>query len=318
MEILKREFAQLMDAYGKGEENPLSPLPVQYKDYTQWYNHRLSGENLKEHRDYWTKTFEGGVPSLGLPADYPRPKLKSFTGEYIRFSLNKEITGGLRRIAGENNTTLYVVFLSLMNVLLYRYTGQGDIVIGTPVAGRVHEDLESQIGFYINMLALRNKLEPGLTFREFLQGVRSNTFNVFEHQLYPFDLLVRELNLAREPGRNPLFDVVLTLITNDNQSRNADDSYPTGETGDEDLVESGLGDIKHDLRVRINDRGGHMIVSIHYNSLIFKKERIMILRERLLSLADSIIFNPDEDIDNLDFLSEIEKIEEEDKFHGAF
>ncbi len=253
------------------------------------------------------RQFNGEIPFLELPTDYPRPKLKSFVGAFIHFSLSREVTENLKRISRESGSTLFITCLAVVNVFLYRYTGQTDIIVGTPVSGREHKDLENQIGFYINMLALRNKLTKTQSFREILQTVKYNTLEAFEHQVYPFDQLVQELNIKRDLSHNPLFDVVVTTVTEHYQPENSDD-----------ILESGLGTSKHDLRFRFIDQESQIAVHIQYNPELFKKERIMIIRERLIGLMTSIISNIDEKIDNLGFQTEFEKKQTKNKFKGGF
>jgi len=307
MDVMENEFTTLYDSFNKGKGNPLPLLRIQYRDYTQWHLNQLSGENLTKNQTYWLSQFNGEIPFLELPTDYPRPKLKSFVGAFIHFSLSREVTENLKRISKESGSTLFITCLAVVNVFLYRYTGQTDIIVGTPVSGREHKDLENQIGFYINMLALRNKLEKTQSFREILQTVKYNTLEAFEHQVYPFDQLVQELNITRDLSHNPLFDVVVTTVTEHYQPENIDD-----------ILESGLGTSKHDLRFRFIDQENQIAVHIQYNPELFKKERIMIIRERLIGLMTSIISNIDEKIDNLGFQTEFEKKQSKNKFKGGF
>jgi spermidine synthase/acyl carrier protein len=322
LDILINEFVTLYDSFNKEKNNPLAPLKIQYKDYTCWHNRQLSGEKLTAHRDYWLNQFKGEIPYLKLPLDYPRPRLKSFAGEYMDFSLNKEITEHLKRIGREEGTTLFMIFLTLVNVLLYRYTRQTDIILGVTAAGREHEDLKNQIGFYVNMLAMRNQLKKGMAFKELLQSIKQNALQDFEHQVYPFDRLVQELNLVRDLSRNPLFDVVVTVLTDENQPQTGNTTLEhlntPGETVTQYSPDSGPGAGKHDLRFRFADTYNQIFVNIQYNPLLFKKEKIKIMKERLVNLIQGIIANVDENIDNLSFLSETEKKQAKDRFQGGF
>jgi len=306
-DVIIKEFIALYSAFCEGRKNPLTAMRIQHKDYAQWHIDQLSGENLERHRSFWLNQFKGKIPVLELPTDYPRPKLKSFAGKYVYFSLNKGIAGHLKRISLENGSTLFMTILAVVNVFLYKYTGQTDIIIGTPVAGREHKDLENQIGFYVNMLALRNKLKKEWTFGDVLQAVKHNTLQAFEHQVYPFDLLASELNVVRDISHNPLFDVVVTSVTGNTRRGDIDD-----------FVESGLGTSKHDLRMRFIDHGNQITVHIQYNPDLFKEERISIVRERFISLITNIIPHIDLEIDNLEFQIEFEKKQPKKKFRGGF
>ncbi|HLP59141.1 MAG TPA: amino acid adenylation domain-containing protein, partial [Candidatus Deferrimicrobium sp.] len=302
MDVMKNEFMTLYEVYCNGKENPLPPLLIQYKDYTHWHLKQLSGENLRKHQDYWLSRFAGNIPVLELPTDYPRTELRSFAGEFILFSLSADVTEQLKRICKEFGTTLFITLLSVVNVFLYRYTGQTDIIVGTPAAGREHKDLENQIGFYVNMLPLRNKLKKGQSFREVLQMVNRSTLEALEHQVYPFDRLVHELKTAKDMGRNPLVDVVVSFVNADDQTTNTKSPDSNGTNGGDDLLESGAEASKHDLRLRFIERGDALTVHIRYNPRLFKKERILVIKERFVSLINDIISNVDKEIDNLNFL----------------
>jgi hypothetical protein len=310
MNIMLKEFMTLYDAFDNGKENPLAPLPIQYKDYTHWHTTQLSGENSEKHRNYWFSRFSGDIPVLELPTDFPRQELRSFEGEFILFSLSEEVTEQLKHIAREFGTTLFITLVAIVKVFLYRYTGQTDIIVGAPVAGRDHKDLENQIGFYVNMLALRNSLRGDQTFREVLQMVNRSTLEAFEHQVYPFDRLVHELKIVKDPGRNPLVDVVVGFDSADEKPGNNDESG--------DLFESGEEAGKHDLRLRFIDRGARIMVQIRHNSQLFMNLRLIIIKERLINLMMDIIANVDKEIDDFIFMSESEMDKSGNKFEVEF
>ncbi|HLP46996.1 MAG TPA: amino acid adenylation domain-containing protein [Candidatus Kapabacteria bacterium] len=205
VQLAMRDFMRL---YG-GEDLP--PLGFQYKDYSQWQNEPQQKEILKKQRGYWIEEFAGDVPVLSLPLDYPRPLLQSFDGETVHFELNTEETRGLRATAKKIQGTLYMVLLALYTVFLAKMTGQEDIVVGTPVAGRRHKDLEEIIGNFVNTLALRNRLEGGMTFKDLLDKVKVNLLQAFENQEHPYEDLIEEVGVKRDTSRNPLFDAALAL-----------------------------------------------------------------------------------------------------------
>jgi acyl carrier protein len=321
MDVMKKEFITLYDAYANGNVNPLPPLIIQYKDYTVWHNRQLSGEKLKGHRNYWLNRLSGEIPVLQLPTDYPRPKIKSFAGEYIFFSLSKEITGHLQQIGKECGSTLFITFLAAINVFLSGYTGQTDIIVGTPVAGREHKDLENQIGFYVNMLPLRNKLIRNETFRELLQRIKFDTLEAFEHQVYPFDQLVKDLNLTRDVSRNPLFDVVAavqTAQTDYHQPGQIQGLNLTGENHGDEFLEIGFGASKHDLRFLLIETGNHADIHIQYNPDLFRMERILIMKEQFINLLTRLTTGIDKNLDSFDFLISIENKQSGMKFQGGF
>ena len=155
---------------------------------------------------------------LQLPTDYPRPAVQQFLGDRVSFSLDRELTAGLRRLAEETETTMYMVLLTAYKALLFRYTGQEDLIVGTPVAGRGHADLERVMGLFVNTLALRSYPSGEKTFVSFLQEVKEQLLEAFQHQDYPFEMLVEQLALTRDASRNPLFDTMFVLQNTENQS----------------------------------------------------------------------------------------------------
>ncbi len=201
-------FRQFSRLYG-GEE--LAPSKVRYKDFSAWQETFLQSEPLRRQQTYWLEQFQGGAPVLHLPLDFQRPAMQSFTGASVLFSVEENITAGLRRLAAETGATLYMVLLALFNLLLHRYTGQEDIVVGTPVAGRRHPDLQAVAGMFVNTLAMRGATRPHRPVSELLAQVKTRCLRAFENQDFPFDRLVEQLQLRRDISRNPLFDVMLVF-----------------------------------------------------------------------------------------------------------
>jgi amino acid adenylation domain-containing protein len=199
--ILGREFMHL---YSGGT---LPGLTLQYKDFSQWQNRLLESEEIKKQEVYWLKQFEGDIPAPGMPTDYPRPDILDFSGEYVFFQINKELTARINKLVLETETTLHVVLLAVCNILFSKYTGGQDFVVGNVVAGRQHSDLENIIGVFVNMLAMRNRPAENKTFRQFLEEVRENALNAYANQDYQFEEMIRKLNLQGNPSGNPLFNV---------------------------------------------------------------------------------------------------------------
>jgi tyrocidine synthetase-3 len=197
----------------------------------------------------------------------------------------------------------------VVNVFLYRYTGQTDIIVGTLAAGREHKDLENQIGFYVNMLPLRNRLQGRQSFAEVLRMVNGSTLEALEHQVYPFDRLVHELKAAKDMSRSPLVDVVVGFVNADNQTENTDSP--------EDFPESGTEASKHDLRLRFSDQGNRVMLQLRYNPQLFKKERIIGMKKRLIGLVTDIVSNVDKEIHDLHFALDTGKKMPGKKFSGG-
>ncbi|MCP4150805.1 MAG: hypothetical protein GY757_23870, partial [bacterium] len=190
----------------------LPPLNLQYKDYTEWQNNNIQKKIRKQQEKFWENQFNGELPILNLPTDYPRPENQTFEGDKLSFGLNKNETHSLKKVAKENDITLYMTILSIFTILLSKLSGQEDIIVGTPTAGRRHADLESIIGMFVNTLAIRNYPEGTKTITEYLGEVKENTLQAFENQEYQFEELVDKLSLKRDTGRNPLFDVMFNLL----------------------------------------------------------------------------------------------------------
>jgi FkbM family methyltransferase len=205
LEIFIQEF---MAFYG-GEDLP--PVKIQYKDYAEWQNRQKGNEEIKKQERFWQKEFSGPIPLLNLPADYERPPGKYFDGNTLEFEIDPEAVRALNTMAVEEGTTRFVVLLALYTVMLWKLTGQEDIVVGTPVAGRQHADLQHTIGIFLNMLPLRNFPGGEKTFKGFLAEVGERTLEAFENQEYPFEDLVEKVTKTRDINRNPLFDAAFTL-----------------------------------------------------------------------------------------------------------
>lgn len=205
MAILVKEIIDLYDG------RKLPDLRVQYKDFSEWQNKLLHSDPIKEQEEYWINRFEREIPLLDMPCDYQRPKVKSFEGDRMNFVMDKELTGEVNRLARESGTTLYMVLMAAYNILLSKYTNQKDIIVGSPIAGRPHADLEKIIGMFVNALPMRNHVEEDKSFMEFLDTVKENSLKAYENQDYQFEMLVEKLNVQVKPGRNPIFDVAFVL-----------------------------------------------------------------------------------------------------------
>ena len=186
------------------------PLPMQYKEYAAWHRWQLERVGPR-HFEFWRQTLRDPLPTLDLPTDYVRPAGRTFAGATAGFEFGSELSEALRALARRRRVSLFMALTAVVKVLLYRYSGQKDVLVGTPVAGRPLEELEGLIGFFINTIALRNEIRTDEPFHQFLDRLRRTTSEALSHQDYPFDKLVQELGGRREPGRAPLFDVVINL-----------------------------------------------------------------------------------------------------------
>jgi amino acid adenylation domain-containing protein len=216
IQVFIRELVRLYAAFSQGKESPLTELPIQYADYAcwqrQWFGEgALNASFRKKQEAYWLEQFRGEIPLLTLPIDFPRPAVQDFAGDTITAHLDSDHTRALKAMTLRVKTTLYVVILSVLNIFLSKLSGQEDIVVGTPVAGRRHPDVRELIGMFVNTLALRNYPYHDKSFAAFLEEVKQRTLSAFENQEYRYEDIVNNIEVSRDTGRNPLFDVMFIL-----------------------------------------------------------------------------------------------------------
>ncbi|HLP62685.1 MAG TPA: amino acid adenylation domain-containing protein, partial [Candidatus Deferrimicrobium sp.] len=204
-QVLVQDFSTLYAG------NELPQIKLHYKDYAEWQNRERTDVHIREQGEFWQKEFAGEIPILELPIDYARPAVQDFAGNRIYFEISIAASGALKSLALDNGTTLYTLLLALYNMFLAKLSGREDIVIGTPVAGRRHADLEKIMGMFVNTLALRNYPVGEMKWLDFLDEVKEKTLNAFENQDYPFEELLEKLSINRDAGRNPLFDTMFDL-----------------------------------------------------------------------------------------------------------
>ncbi len=216
MGVLKRELSALYNAYVAGEDSPLEELPIQYADYAVWQREWLQGEELEAQLGYWREQLSE-VPRLELPLDRPWPAAPTFAAGHHRFELDASLTRGLRELSRARGVTLFTTLLAAFVVLLHRYSGQDDIAVGIPIAGRNRQDIEGLIGFFVNTLVIRSRVNPHSTFNELLAETAATTLRSLDHMDLPFERLVEELNPERTLNRTPIFDVMFNMFADRTQ-----------------------------------------------------------------------------------------------------
>ena len=285
MSVIVKEFVQL---YGGGT---LPELSIQYKDYAVWQQAQMESEPLRKQEAFWLNSFAGELPQLELPSDFPRPAVQSFEGDHIRFEVDTELLGSLKRLAAENGSTLYMVLFAAYNVLLSKYSGQEDIVVGTPTAGRSQADLEHIVGMFVGTLALRSRPEGGKTFRTFLSEVKEFALQAFEAQEYPFDMLLDRLNIRRDPGRNPLFDTMFSMQSID-PGLGQKDGADFGElTFTPHVWQSGIA--KFDLTLEVREGAGNLEFQLDYSTNLFAMETAERMARHFVYLLEKIVLVSD-------------------------
>ncbi len=230
MEIFRRELFSLYTAFSAGESSPLTELPLQYADFAHWQRQWLQGKVLETQLNYWQKQLAAVSPLLELPTDKSRPSVQSFRGRSEFLELNQDLTQKLKRLSQESGTTLFMTMLAAFTLLLSRYSGQEDIVVGSAIANRTHSYTESLIGFFVNTLALRTNLQGNPTFLELLERVKQVTLDAYDHQDLPFEKLVDELGKERSLSHHPLFQVAFSL-QNEKLHPQGDGVFGHGEWG---------------------------------------------------------------------------------------
>jgi hypothetical protein len=211
MNIFRRELFSLYTSFCTKEPSPLTELPLQYADFAHWQRQWLQGKVLETQLNYWQKQLAGVPPLLELPTDKPRPSLQTYRGRSEFLQLNQGLTQNLKRLSQESGTTLFMTMLAVFTLLLSRYSGLEDIVVGSAIANRNRRETEALIGFFVNTLVLRTNLQGNPTFLELLERVKQVTLDAYDHQDLPFEKLVEELGLERSLSHHPLFQVAFSL-----------------------------------------------------------------------------------------------------------
>lgn len=302
MEVLAKDVFAYYDANVSNENPTLSPLTIQYKDYSVWQLAQLEGESFKAHKEYWLETFSGDLPLLDLPSYNPRPKIKTHNGQVLNTYLDRALTSQLKKYVAANGGSPFMAVLSAWNVLMYHYTQQTDCIIGTPVAGRDHADLENQIGFYVNTLALRNELDPEENFASFYLKVKNNTLKSYNHQAYPFDRLVEDLTLERDTSRNPIFDISITYHNITQDEFTLEDKALIDQ-----IISGGASKVKSDIELHFNELGEYMSFSLIYNEDVYDQRMIEGLMRHFKGVLSELLHNPEKKVCHIDYLTLEEK-----------
>ncbi|MEU8527604.1 amino acid adenylation domain-containing protein [Streptomyces sp. NPDC048629] len=303
--IFQRELMHLYDVLREGGVPSLPALPVQYADFAVWQRQWLTGEVLDAQRAYWRDQLTG-APTLELPTDRPRPAMWSPAGATTRFEVPEPTMAALRALSREHGTTMFMTLLAAFNVLLGRYAGSDDVVVGTPVANRNRAETEDLIGFFVNTLVLRTDLSGDPTFAELLGRVRKVALDAYAHQDLPFEQLVDELVTERDRSRSPLFQVLFNYFTEDGRSDDApagDDSIDP-ESFAEDTGTSMTN--RFDVRLVLTDGGGALSGAIEYSTALFDASTIERMAGHLVALLDTLTADSDRSLGELPMLTEAE------------
>jgi amino acid adenylation domain-containing protein len=294
-----RELMTLYAAFRSGREDPLSPLPVQYSDFAVWQRKTLSSENILPHIAYWKERLAGIPDELDLAKDHSREDIQNFDSEIHRTSLSADVVTRLKKAARENRATLFMVLLSCFGLLLQRYSGESDIVIGSPIANRPDEKLEPLIGFFVNILVMRIRLKIQGTFQELLNEVRTVALQAYQHQDAPFERLVEELCPSRSLNRAPVFQVTFGL-----QQAFPELRLP-GLEAEPLLIRKCKGPFALDIRAFHED--GAIALSWIYNRHLFNRCRIEQMARHYERLISAIVASTEAPLHRIEMLLEEER-----------
>ncbi len=300
MGVLTRELMESYRAFIRGDEPELAELPIQYADFAHWQRAWLQGEVFERQLAYW-KDRLGGAPRLDLPTDHPRPAVQTYAGSGHRFSIGLEVYESIKRLSRAHGVTPAITLMAAFRVLLSRYTGQEDIVLGSPIANRNRKEIENLIGFFVNTLALRVDLAGNPTFVELLRRERDSSLAAYDHQDFPFERLVEELDPERDLSQNPIFQV----------------TFSVQNTPGEPLKLPGLlvkpfdlGTVtttRFDLELQVGEIRNGLYASFSYNTDLFNASTIERMADHYAMLLEAIVADPDARLLELPLLDDEER-----------
>ncbi len=298
--VLGKELAALYASFANGQPSPLPPLSIQYGDFAHWQREWLRDERLARYLTYWRQKLDGVPPLLALSTDHPRPKLQRYGGARQSLQLSAEILSALKELSRQEGVTLFMTLLAAFQTLLGRYSGQDDIVVGSPIANRNQVEIESLIGFFVNTLVLRADLSGNPTFRELLAQVRKVTLEAYEHQDLPFEQLVEELRPERDPSHTPLFQVMFAL-----QGSQLSSLELPGLTLNPLEIENST--VKFDLALTMREENGHLAGTLAYNSDLFDPATITRMAGHYRMLMEGVTDDPSRRLWDLPLLTPAER-----------
>ena len=300
--VFVQELSALYKAFSSEQASPLPELSIQYADFANWQNTWLAGDILEQQLAYWEKKLSSSLPILELPTDYPRPPVYSFRGDVHSFILDDELVEAVKAFAQKEGVTLFILLLTVYKVLLYRYSGQTDIIVGAPIAGRTRPELAGLIGFFVNTMVLRNDLSGEPTFLELLGRVKRTALDAYAHQDVPFQVLVEKIHPDRSLSHPPLFQVSF-ILQNSQQGRL--------EIPGLEIVpfkgERNTSGVAFDLNLTMEETISGLMGVLEYNKNLFDASTIERMAGHFQTLLAAIVANPNQPISQLPLLSDAER-----------
>ncbi len=303
-DVFIRDFMNLY----QGKKLP--ELELGYKDYAVWQKESIRDGELKQQQEYWSKRLSGRLPVLNLPTDYRRPTLQSFEGECFTIGSGKVLSDKLKELEVQKGVTLYMILLAAYNVMLYKYTGQKDIIVGTPTAGRCRKEMEDVIGMFVNTLPMRNFPEANKTFDLFLEEIKENALMAFENQEYQLDELADKLDIQRDLSRNPIYDTLLAV-----QNMDITDLEIDGLKIEKMNFDSGIS--KLDLSIYAMESRDETVFCFEYCTKLFTRETIRKMAMHYMNILEIIASEPQIKISEIEMLSSQEKVQQLKEFNNT-
>ncbi|SDG59503.1 amino acid adenylation domain-containing protein, partial [Fontibacillus panacisegetis] len=288
--IITKEFSQMYD----GDE--LKALDVQYKDYSEW----MRKKDISNQEAYWMDQLSDDIPVLDLPLDYPRPQSQQFSGAAFDTNISAITKAEVQQLCKQTGTTEYMALLSTLMVLLHKYSRQEDIIIGSPISGRTHEDTENVIGMFVNTLAMRGRPEGQKSYVDFLAEIKETCLKGYENQEYPFEDVVDKVNVKRDMSRNPIFDVMFVL-----QNNEEDELSAQGLAFEEIQTVSRVA--KFDLTITVNSTSEGYMIDWEYCDELFKEETVRRMAAHFEQIVSEVLGNPTKKISEIEVITEMEK-----------
>jgi amino acid adenylation domain-containing protein/non-ribosomal peptide synthase protein (TIGR01720 family) len=298
--ILDQEMTALYEAFTTGESSPLPDLPIQYADFAIWQREWLQGKVLEEQLAYWRQQLDGAPVMIELPTDRPRPPIQTSRGAMQSFTLSKTLVDVLKTLSRQEGVTLFITLLAAFKTLLYRYTGQEDIIVGSPIASRNRSEIEGLIGCFVNTLVIRVDLSGNPSFRELLRRVREIALEAYAHQDLPFEMLVEHLQLERSLSHTPLFQVMFVF-----QTEPAEVLRLSGLTVSPFEVDSEAA--KFDLTLYVTGAERGLAGALEYNTDLFDAATIDRMSEHFQTLLEGIVRNSGQRLSDLPLLTDLER-----------
>uniref|UniRef100_UPI001F57A0B8 non-ribosomal peptide synthetase n=1 Tax=Bacillus cereus group sp. BfR-BA-01381 TaxID=2920325 RepID=UPI001F57A0B8 len=298
--IFTKELSILYEDFSNQRSSSLPELPIQYADFAVWQREWLQGEVLEKQLSYWKKQLNGDLPILNLPTDRPRSAKQTYKGAFIDFALSKDLAEKVRNLSQQEGVTEFMTLLAVFKTLIYRYTGQEDILVGSPIANRNYEEIENLIGFFVNTLVIRTPINGNMKFRELLANIREESLESYSHQDFPFEKLVEVLQPNRDMSTSPIFQVMFVL-----QNASMKNLEMSGIKIEQLEIHSGTS--KFDLTLSMMEEETILSGSIEYNTELFNQDTIEKMIEHFTLLLEGIVENPNQCLIELPLLTDYEQ-----------